>query len=53
MDKFKPGDTAICKAYIDFVNGTEHKIGDKILVTEDNKAYFNVMHANYDKETKQ
>lgn len=47
-NKFKPGDTAKCLEYITFLDGTEHRLGEYILVTEETEAYFNVCHESYD-----
>lgn len=49
-DKFKPGDVAMAKKFVRFCDGTCHKVGQEILVTEDSKSYFNVMHGDYDKK---
>lgn len=41
-EKFKAGDIAIPLIEINFVDGTQHKIGDEIRVTEKTKSYYNV-----------
>jgi hypothetical protein len=33
-------DKLICTQYVHFVDGTEHKVGDRITVTEDTLAYY-------------
>ena len=49
-DKFKVGDIAIAKKYVKFMYGEEHRVGQEIVVTEDNKAYYNVCYKDYDKK---
>lgn len=49
-NKFKAGDIAVCLAeFIPFSNGDIHILGQKILVTEKTKSYYNVWHHIYDK----
>lgn len=47
--KFQAGDVAISKVDVDFCNGEQHKAGDRIDITEENVAYYNVWHNYYDK----
>ena len=49
QDKFKPGNIAIAKRNVRFIDGTGHMVGDRILVTEETEAYYNVNHEDYDK----
>jgi hypothetical protein len=48
-NKFYLGDIAIAKTNVDFCDGTSHKVGQKIVVTEETKHYYNVCHEQYDK----
>lgn len=48
-DKFHPGDFAVSKLLVRFSDGDVHNIGDQILITKENVAYYNVCHEHYDK----
>jgi len=48
--KFQPGDIAIAKFDVDFCDGSKHRVGQRIVVTEENVSYYNVCHLEYDKE---
>jgi hypothetical protein len=48
-NKFNPGDIAICKKFVRFVDNTYHMNGQRLVVTKQTQAYFNVNHLNYDK----
>lgn len=48
-DKFKAGDTAVSSIRINFIDGTKHIIGQRIVVTEATKAFYNVWHDYYEK----
>lgn len=39
--KFYPGDVVKCINYVEFIDGTEHKVGMLIDVTIETEAYFN------------
>jgi hypothetical protein len=47
--KFNPGDIAIATTAIQFTDNTKHRIGERIKVTQENAAYFNVWHHIYNK----
>jgi hypothetical protein len=36
------GDELICTQYVHFIDDTEHNVGDRITVTEDTRAYYNL-----------
>jgi hypothetical protein len=48
-EKFKNGDIAIPKIRINFSNEI-HEVGDRIVVTEETEAYFNVNFRDYENE---
>lgn len=48
LEKFKVGDVVVSTHYVDFYDGTHHAKGQKIVVTSDTLAYYNVCHKNYD-----
>lgn len=48
-NKFQPGDIAISKKLIRFPNGKFHDVGQRITVSKETEAYFNVCHEDYDK----
>ena len=49
-NKFKAGDVAIAQQFIKFMDGSTHRVGEEIIVTERTKSYFNVWHHIYDKK---
>jgi hypothetical protein len=48
-NKFIAGDVAISTIDVNFCDGTKHKIGQRIVVTEKTKSYYNVWHNYYEK----
>ncbi len=48
-DKFKPYDIAVSTINVSFIDGTQHKIGQKIVVTPQTVSYYNVWYKYYNK----
>lgn len=48
-DKFQVGDIALSLHYVPFSDGTCHNKGERIVVTKETFAYFNVMQKEYEK----
>lgn len=48
---FAPGDVVIAKETVKFCDGSYHRKGQEIVVTEYTASYFNVMHRDYVKKS--
>lgn len=49
MDKFKVGDVVTPNQHLNFIDGTQHCIGEFIYVTSYNVHYFNIYPERYTK----
>ena len=48
-NKFKAGDVAVSRTNVNFMDGTRHTEGQKIVIEENTVSYYNVWHHVYDK----